>query len=214
MGRRRTAGISAADERAPLGCGGSVLAELLVATLLFGIVGACALAFMRGALTSLVTQEAEAEAGGTAALVAAVWAQEMRVAGFGASGSGPAPVRLATSTAVEVAADLDGDGATDGPHERVAYAYDTGRAQLTRATAGGTPQPFLVGIPPGGARFRYFDAAGAELPVPPAGLAPADRERVRAVRLDLALRVPGGTPLVPALEVPAWVTTTVHLRNP
>jgi len=210
MGGRRRGRVPAGNHRDAVG---SALVEALVATLMLAFLGAYAYGFVRAALATVRTQEVVAEGAAATALAAAVWAQEMRVAGFGATGRGPGALRVATATTIEVAADLNGDGDIDDPHEIVAYGYDASRRLVTRATGGGAPQPFVTDVTSDGVRFSYFDAAGGELAIPAEGLSLAARRRVRAVRFELRLALAhrgafGGG------EVAAWTSSTVHLRNP
>ncbi|MCK6555997.1 hypothetical protein L6Q96_15685 [Candidatus Binatia bacterium] len=213
MGRRRHPGVSAGDDGDALGRSGSALVELLVASLVLAILGAYAYGFVRASLAALCVQEAHAEAAGAAALAVAVWAQEVRLAGFDATGTGIVAVRAAAPTAVEVATDLDGDGDSDDPHERVAYAYDAVRRQVTRATAGGTAQPFLTDVAADGVRFRYFEAGGGEVTAPVDGLSAEARRRVRAIRFDLHLAPRHPLPTMTE-GVAVRTSATVHLRNP
>ena len=192
---------------------GGTLVELLVAMLLLAILGAYAYGFVRAALASVRVQEVRAEAVGVTALALAMWAQEVRLAGFDAAGRRPVGLRVATATALTVATDLNGDGDSDDPHELVAYAYDAARGAVTRATAGGTAQPFATDVAADGLRFRYFDAAGGAVAAPADGLSLDDRRRVRAIRVDLRVALPHPAPSAPG-PVPVWATSTVHLRNP
>lgn len=194
-------------------CRGSALAEVLVSTLVLSILSVFAYGLVWAALASVRLQEVQSEVGAVTALAFAVWAQEVRVAGFDATGGGVDGLRVATPTALEVASDLNGDGDVDDPHERVAYAYDPARRQMTRATAGGTAQPFVTDVVPDGASFRYFDASGAEVAAPVEGLPPPARGRIRAVRFDLRVALTNPVPAAVG-TVSLHTSSTVHLRNP
>jgi hypothetical protein len=205
--------VSARDVGPPLRLwsqrGGS-LVEVLASTLLISILAAMAYGFTRSALLCVRVQDAKAEVQEAAVLAADVLIRELRSAGF--SPAAPCPGLLTAETErVEIGADLNGDGDIDDAHERIAYAYDTSARQITRATAGGSPQPFITGVPAGGLRFAYLDASGVAIAPGLTGLNAGDRSRIRAIAVQLQVELSNPQPGAPALT--AAVSSTVCLRN-
>jgi Tfp pilus assembly protein PilW len=134
----------------------------------------------------LATAGARGEAEDTAQLALEAFAFDVRRAGFDPAGITVAPLSEARADRLTLDADLDGDGAVDvDSEERTAYVCATGPARLSRLI-GRQSLPLADGLTACG--FRYLDGSGAELPVAAGPLAAADRARVRAVAIDLALR--------------------------
>jgi len=103
-----------------------------------------------------------------------------------------------------VTADLDGDRNVDtGSEEQVSYVCNAATSRLSRVV-GRQSLPLADGV--SRCIFRYFDAQGTALAVPPAGLGAAERARVCSIALDLALQPPG-------LHSPAARRLQVALRT-
>jgi hypothetical protein len=166
---------------------GSGIVELLVGTALALVVlGSLAGAVGTGARL-LGTAGARGEGEDTVALAVDAFTFDVRRAGFDPAATGVPALSLAAGDRLAVAADLDTDGTVDpASEETIAYACAAGR--LSRIV-GQQSMPLADGVLR--CALSYLDAAGAELAVPPGGLAGPERERVRAVVLDVALRPPG-----------------------
>jgi Tfp pilus assembly protein PilE len=192
---------------------GGTLVEVLASTVLISILAAMAYDFARAALMSVRVQDAKSEVQEAAVMASDILGRELRLAGFSAVAQ-PLPAVLdAEAEAVEIASDLNGDGDSADAHEQIAYRYDPAGQQLTRATAGGSPQPFVSDIPPGGMRFVFYDASGAEMVPGVSGLGAADRRRIRAIGWRIRVQVPNPDPRAAAL-LTATVAGSVCLRNP
>ena len=165
--------------------GGFTIVELLVGTTL-SLVLLTALTGAVGAGGRLLTglgRRGELE--DTADLALEALAFVVRRAGYDPRAVGVESLTDARPTALVLQADLDGDGAVDAASEETTqYVCNTATRRLSRVL-GRQSLPLADGVT--GCGFRYLDGAGAPIPAPPAGLVPADRARVRAVALDLAL---------------------------
>jgi hypothetical protein len=188
---------------------GSSLVELLTSILFVSILMAMSYTFARAALMTTRVQEAKSEAQVATVMALDVMTRELRLAGFSATARPLVAIPAAGPEQIAVAADFNGDGNSDDSNELIAYTYDAAKQQLMRAT-GGSPQPFVRNVPPGGARFCFFDAAGDELPA--GTLTSADRRRIHRIDIALDVELPNpdplsGTPLV------SRVSSSVSLRN-
>jgi len=169
--------------------GGFTIVELLVGTtlslvLLTALTGAVGAG---GRLLTALGRRGELE--DTADLALEALAFDVRRAGYDPRAAGVASVTDARPTALVLQADLDGDGAVDAASEETTqYVCNTATRRLSRVL-GRQSLPLADGVT--GCAFRYLDDAGAPIPAPPVGLAAADRARVRAVALDLALAAGG-----------------------
>jgi hypothetical protein len=137
--------------------------------------------------------------------------RELRMAGYSPAGAPLTAVRAAGRDFVAVAADLNGDGDTNDPHERIAYAHNAARLTLTRTTGAGRPQPVVRNVPDGGLSFAFFDDDGRQLGGNGAVLDAAERGRVR--RIDVRVRVRRQVPQLRAREIEMEVSGSVCLRN-
>ena len=190
MERRRYTHTAAGHLGAPLNglaaSAGSSLVELMISTMFLSIVMAISYSFARAAFLSVRAQDAKSDAQEVMLMAVDLLTRELRLAGFSAAGRPVEAVRVAARQSVAVAADLDGDGASDDPNELIAYSYNEEKQQLVRATGGASPQPLVRNVPPGGLRFTFFDASGNELPGD-GGLALEQRRRIH--RIDVVLQV-------------------------
>lgn len=211
MERRRATPLAIDHAGAPLKQRGSSLVELLASMFFVSTLMAMSYTFARAALMSVRVQEVKSEAQAATVMALDVMTRELRQAGFSATGRPLAAVLAAGPSQVAVATDFNGDGNSDDANELIAYSYDAAKQQLMRAT-GGSPQPFVRNVPPGGARFTFFDAAGNPLQPNPDTLTSDERRRIHRIDivLDVELTNPdpqSHTPLV------SRVSTSVSLRN-
>jgi Tfp pilus assembly protein PilW len=168
---------------------GVVLMELLVGAALGLVVLSMLTATVAVGARVLVASGARGEAEDTAQLAVEAFLFDARRAGWDPAAAGVAPVTDAQAARVAFAADLDGDGAVDpASEETVGYVCAPGAGRLSRVV-GRQSLPLADGVT--ACAFRYLDAAGAPVAMPPGGLDAASRAAVRAVALDLAL-VPTG----------------------
>ncbi len=93
---------------------------------------------------------------------------------------------LATAQRLTVLSDLDGSGAIEAGNEDLSYRLDPETSTLVR-TQDGASDDLIEGIDIENSAIRYFDAAGTEL-VPAPSLSAAERDAVRRVRMELAVR--------------------------
>jgi hypothetical protein len=163
--------------------------DLLVGTALALAVLSVLTAAVGTGVRVLVAGSARGEAEDTAQLAVEAFTFDARRAGWDPRGAGIAALIEATPSRVTFTADLDGNGSVDATSEdTTAHACTTGIGRLSRII-GRQSLPLADGV--SRCAFRYLDAAGAAIPVPPAGLAPAALAGVRAVALDLTL-IPTG----------------------
>jgi Tfp pilus assembly protein PilW len=168
---------------------GMTLVELLVGIALTGLVlGALAFAMSAGARLLLVLG-ARVEAEDTAVIATEAFGFDVRRAGFDPTAAGVEALADATPDRLVLQADLDGDGVVDTASEEVTRWQCLGGPPRLNRVIGAQSLPLAADVTACG--FRYLDATGTEIPAPAAGLSPADRARVRALVLDLAL-APGG----------------------
>jgi type II secretory pathway component PulJ len=196
-----------------LGQRGFSLAEVLTSTLFVSILTAMSYTFARGALMNARLQDAQSDAQESAMMAVDVLTREVRMAGFSAAGTPLTGLLDAGAERVQIAADLNGNGNTADADELIAYAYNGAKQQLTRATGGGSPQPFVRDVPAGGVHFSFFDAGGHELQ-PAAGTAgAAQRASVRRIDAVLTVELPNPDPTVPH-PLRSTSATSIALRNP
>jgi len=183
---------------------GTSIVELLVGTLLGLLVLAALTAAVAVGGRLVAAAGARGEAEDTAQLAVEAFTFDARRAGYDPSSAGIEPVVQALADTVTFGADLDGDGVVDGTsEEQTAYACSVSNRRLSRIV-GRQSLPVADGVSRCG--FRFVDGAGTAIAVPAAGLAAADRARVRALALDLTL-VPT------ALHGPTARTVLVALRS-
>jgi Tfp pilus assembly protein PilW len=164
---------------------GTGVVELLVGTALGLVVLSMLTATVAGGARLLVAAGARGEAEDTAQLAVEAFTFDARRAGWDPAAVGFAPVTDAQAARVAFAADIDGDGAVDpASEETAAYVCSAGARRLSRVI-GRQSLPLADGVTACG--FRYLDATGAPIAIPPAGLDAASRAAVRAVALDVTL---------------------------
>lgn len=102
------------------------------------------------------------------------------------------------------------DGCPDDPNERIVYTYDGSTQVLKRGTGGGSPQPFINDVPPGGFLIRYFDRDGNDL-----GSGLTDTQRAAVTSVSVTVRTSKSHPN-PTVTVPltAELHSTIFLPNP
>ena len=168
---------------------GSTLVDLLVGTTLgLGVLGALSATVGAGARL-LTASAARGEAEDTAQLAVEAFLFDLRRAGFDAAGAGVAALREASPSRLVLEADLDGDGAVDPESEETTTWVCAPAVRRLSRLVGRQSMPLADGVTR--CALTYHDAAGAPIVAAGAGLAPADLARVRAVSLELALRLPG-----------------------
>jgi hypothetical protein len=211
MERRRATPLAIDYAGAPLRQRGSSLVELLASMVFVSTLMAMSYTFARAALMSVRVQEVTSEAQATTVMALDVMTRELRQAGFSAAGHSLAAIPAAGPSQIAVAADFTGDGDSDDANELIAYSYDATKQQLMRAT-GGSPQPFVRNVPPGGVRFTFFDAVGN--PLQPNSDALTSDERRRIHRIDIALDVELANPDPQSHgALVSRLSTSVSMRN-
>jgi len=213
MGRRWKARVPIEHPGAALTAeeGGSSVVEVLAATLCFSLLMGISYSLVRSGFSSLFIQENRSEAQEVTLMAVDLWTREMRMAGFSASGAPLLGVRAASRERVEVAADFDGDGNSEDANELIAYSYNQSKNELVRATGGGSPQPLVRNVLPGGLEFRFFDAEGTEISAAGEQMSAADRGRVH--RVDMRLSVTLAADPASGVPVVSTVTGSACLRN-
>ncbi|HEX7407433.1 MAG TPA: hypothetical protein VF515_07245 [Candidatus Binatia bacterium] len=217
MERWRTAQVPAGNIGTPLKPDlgtqrGTSLVELLTSMVCVSLLMAMSYGFACNAFLSARVQEGKSDAQEVTLMAIDLLTREVRMAGFSAAGKPVIGVRVAAAEYVEVASDFDGDGDSDEANELIAYSYNDNKHQLVRATGGASPQPLVPNVPPGGLRFSYFDASGAEIPVSAGTLPLEQRRRIR--RVDVVLRTQSAD-ADPAGALPSisTVSSSICLRN-
>ncbi len=135
---------------------GFTLAELLVATLISGVIlGAIATTFV--AQSKIYdAQEQVTEMVQSARAAMDMMSREIRLAGYDPTGANFTGITYNTSQ-LEVRTDLDGDGDTSDSNEDITYTYDSSNLQIYRNTGGGA-QPLAENIQ--SFTFAYLDSTG------------------------------------------------------
>jgi Tfp pilus assembly protein PilW len=183
---------------------GASLVELLVGTALaLAALGALTAAIACGGRL-LVQGGARGELEDVAHIAVEALTFDVRRAGYDPTLAGVERLVEAAADRLTVTADLDGNGAVDGTSEEtVAWVCAPAQRRLSRIV-GRQSMPLADGVT--SCAFRYLDAGGAPIVVPPAGLAAIDRARVRAIALDLDLTAA-------PLHAPSGRRTVVALRG-
>ena len=165
--------------------GGFALVELLVGTgLALAALGALTAAIACGGRL-LVRGAARGEVEDVAHIAVEALTFDVRRAGYDPRLVGVERLAEAAADRLTVTADLDANAAVDATSEEtVTYLCSAALRRLSRIV-GRQSLPLADGVT--ACAFRYLDASGAPLSLPAGGLATADRARVRAVGLDLAL---------------------------
>lgn len=175
--------------KASLGtCRGLTAVELLVATLIGGVVLASAVALLRQqGRTALVSQAAVA-AIGTAAWAAQIAARDVALAGADPMRVGLAPLVEARPDRLVLQSDRNGDGSIDpASAERVTLAWSpAGGGSFVRAL-GRQSMAIASGVGRDDLRFRYFREDGSEIGSAGGSLAPEDLPRARRVVIELGV---------------------------
>jgi prepilin-type N-terminal cleavage/methylation domain-containing protein len=168
---------------------GFTLVELLVAMLIGGVAIAAQVALFR--LHGQVARRTQAELTATAG---AAWAlsivvRDLELAGVDPLRSGVVALSQAGSDRLVVDQDHNGDGAIDASSaERVTISWSAQNGGRLLRALGRQSMNIATEVPAAGFRVRYFDATGAELPVPVAGeLDAASAAAVRRVALELVV---------------------------
>ncbi|GIW45983.1 MAG: hypothetical protein KatS3mg077_3265 [Candidatus Binatia bacterium] len=180
--------------------------EVLTVLALTHILAISALVFGRTASGIVRLQEVKREAVHTNILALDMFAREWRIAGFSANGQPIEGVAAPSTDAVDLRADLDGDGALSGFHERIAYQWDANRGAVMRATQSSSPQPWLQKVPPGGFVLTYLDPSGAPMPDPA-----SEVRRISGVRLQL--RTEWAVELPPASSLSAGFDASLSVAR-
>jgi hypothetical protein len=187
------------------------MVEMLTSMVFIAWLSAMSYAFTRTALVNARAQETRRGMEQAAVLAVDVLLRELRMAGFSAAGEVLPAVQAATPERVEVAADFNGDGDIDDANERIMYAYDGSKRSVMRATGGGSPQPFVPDVPPGGFFLRYSTKDGSALPTDADGLDANERAMIAAVGLRLQIDAPASA--FKGNGRPVALDGTVALRN-
>jgi len=185
---------------------------VLTSSLFVSILVTMSYGFTRAALQSWRIQEAKSEAQEVTVMGLDVLARDLRLAGFSATAAPLVGIRSAGRDHIEVASDLNGDGDTADANELIAYAYDDLKQQLTRATGGASPQPFVLNVPSGGVRFSFFDANGSELSTAAGDLTAAECRRIHRIDMVLRVDIPNPSP-DESTPLTSTVSSSVCLRN-
>lgn len=182
---------------------GLTLMELMIALTLTAIASAVVYTIFVSTQGNFASTRGVTERQQDARVVIGLISQDVRSAGSDVLGIGIERMAIAAADTVRIQSDLDGNGVIDAltePAEDVTWFFDAGSGNVVRRTAAGDAA-ILRNVTD--FRLRYLDAAGAPLAALP--LVPEDRARVRAVTLDLSLRIDRNTERT-------WVNT-VALRN-
>jgi Tfp pilus assembly protein PilW len=159
------------------------LLDLLVGLMLGLVVLAATTAAVGAGGKLLRNAAARGEGEDTAQMAVEALTFDVRRAGYDPRASGVTPLTEASADRLALAADLDGDGAVDlDSEETTAHVCRGGR--LSRII-GRQSLPLMDGVT--ACAFRYLDAQGAAIPLPPGGLDATTRAQVRAVVLDVTL---------------------------
>jgi hypothetical protein len=165
---------------------GSALLDVLVGTALGVVLLSALTAAVASGSRLMTTTGARGEADDTVHLAVEAFTFDARRAGFDPAGAGIPPLAEGLLERLTFHADLDGNGAVDAASEETtAYICAPAAHRLSRVI-GRQSLPLADGVTQ--CAFRYLDASGTPIPLPPAGLDAAARARVRAVGLDLTLR--------------------------
>ena len=168
---------------------GFALVELLTATLIGGLALGAAIALLQAHGAIARRSQAAIETAGAAGWAQSITARDLELAGADPMRVGIAALLHGASDRVVLQMDRNGDGAIDeASAERVTLSWGPspgGGGRLVRSL-GGQSMAIADGIPPGGLRFRYFDAEGSELvPRGTASLGARELEAVCHIALEL-----------------------------
>jgi hypothetical protein len=176
-----------------------LLAELLVAASLLGLLFAAITPALQHALVAFADGAARVETQQATRAAMERLTHDVRGAGYGGSADDFPAVAVAETSRIALQSDLDGDGLIAGSGEIITWRLDPGG--VLRRDAGGGAQPVVNGVR--AFSLSYVDARGAVTGVPSA---------VRAVRIELVTE--STRPSSPqARGIASTLTTTVVLRN-
>lgn len=178
--------------------GGVLLAELLVALSLLGLVFAATVPVLEHVVRAFGEGAARVEAQQSARVALERLAHDIRDAGYGGAAEDFAAVAVAESARIVLQADLDGDGGVAGAGETITWRL---ASDILRRDAGGGAQPIVNGVR--SFSLTYFDTTGGITSTPSA---------VRSVRVELTTE-PTRTAGPPGTDIVSTLRTTVRLRN-
>lgn len=189
---------------------GFTIHEILLTSVLGALACSLFLSFSHFQFSALHNQANQVDLQTTARNVVDLFAREVRRAGKNPSCAAFSAIAEARTSKLRVQSDLNGNGAIDGTNEDLTYQFNPESDTITRETNEIT-DILVSDINVAGSRLRYYDGSGTEL-VPAPALTQAERDSVRRVRLELAMRgnaanPGGGAPLR------TQVSTDVDLRN-
>ncbi|GIW39670.1 MAG: hypothetical protein KatS3mg076_0247 [Candidatus Binatia bacterium] len=193
---------------------GEGLVGTLVGTALALVALGAFVAFSRAQLFAYQAQATQVDLQGAGRAVLELFVREVRRAGMDPKcAKNFEAIAEARPDRIRIQADLDGNGAIDGPEEDVTYFYDFDEKAVVRATKNAS-DILLEDVDVTGSVIRYYDGAGQEL-LPsgtPPELDPAQRTQVRRVALFLTLERPNPAP-TSDLPLRVRLSSTVDLRN-
>ncbi|HXH10518.1 MAG TPA: prepilin-type N-terminal cleavage/methylation domain-containing protein [Alphaproteobacteria bacterium] len=155
---------------------GFTLIELLMATAISSIVIGAIFSFLIVQRKYFNLQEQVAEMTQNARAAMDIITSELTMAGYNPKGAVFVGLSYDTSQ-LRINADLNGDGDPDDSNEKIVYAYNAEKKQVTRTTGNGSPQPLIENVL--AFNFEYLDANGNPT------ILTAD---IRQVRITLTVR--------------------------
>ena len=181
---------------------GVTLVEMMVALSLAAVAALVTYTVFVSTQGSFVDTREVTEQQQDARVVMNILTQEIRAAGSDGLGIGIERLALCQTDTLRIQSDLDGDGVLDAgePAEDVLWFHDPANEAVVRRTASGDMVVLRDVVD---FDFAYLDATGAPLANVPLPL--EDRSRVRAVLIDLDVRITRNAER-------NW-STTVALRN-
>jgi type II secretory pathway component PulJ len=196
-------------------CAGFSAMEVMVALALGLLVVATVSTFNRSQLFALRNQAVQNDVQMAARNVVDLFARETRRAGLNPLCiAGMPAVTDATAKRVRVQADLNRNGAIDGGDEVITYRFMFTSENIDRLEreANGQTDVLIDGVDLAGSRFRFYDAAGAEIVPGLGGLSTAQRAAIRRVRIEFVLNA---DPVDPESDLPlrVEVANDVDIRN-
>lgn len=189
--------------------------EVLVATALGLMVVGSISAFNHSQLFAIRNQAVQNDVQMAARNVVDLFAREVRRAGLNPTcAAGLEALTDATPRRVRIQADLNRNGVIDGGNEVITYRFMFTSDDIDRVEreANGQTDLLIDGVDLAGSRFRFYDAAGAEI-IPGLGaLSASQRAAVRRIRIEF---VSNADPVDPERELPlrVEVANDVDIRN-
>ena len=191
---------------------GTSLVEVLMTVMFLGLFVSVLHQFSRTMVRGVGVLEAASEAQAVARIAIERISRDLRETGYGSPDGLEHAVAIARWDAITIVRDFDGDGATDGPNERVGYSFNADKRALMRTTGKESPQPMVSDLAPNGLVFGCFDADAVSIPVEEGGLDSADRDRIRRVDVRIAIDIPHPDPSY-RTPIGTVQTATIVLRN-